>query len=99
MTAGPNSDGTFPDDSRTTRNYAGESIADTRNWPGVILFALGIVLLALTLTAAGYGFGGWAIIGGIACALCLVGGALLVLAEHRRLRKSEGRAPMESRGH
>ncbi|WP_328402006.1 hypothetical protein [Nocardia sp. NBC_00403] len=75
----------FPDDSRTTRTHAGESIEDTRNWPGIILFGIGIALIALTLTAAGYGFAAWAVIDGIACILRLGIGAVLVTAEHRRV--------------
>ncbi|MFD0360720.1 hypothetical protein ACFQZZ_04575 [Nocardia sp. GCM10030253] len=89
----------FPDDSRTTRTHAGESIADTRNWPGIILFGVGLALVALTLTAAGYGFAGWAVIGGIACALCLATGAVLVIAEHRRVKNQEGLGLSEPRGH
>ncbi len=76
----------FPDDARTIRPHAGESIEDVRNWPGLILAGVGLVLLALTLTAAGYGFEGWAIIAGIACAVCLLGGIGLVVAEHRRVQ-------------
>nr|WP_181697198.1 hypothetical protein [Nocardia sp. GTS18] len=76
----------FPDDSRTIRPHAGESIEDTRNWPGLILIGVGLALLGITLTAAGYGFGGWAIIGGVACAACLLAGTTLVVAEHRRVK-------------
>ncbi|MFQ6395372.1 hypothetical protein ACLMAJ_18135 [Nocardia sp. KC 131] len=89
----------FPDTSRTTRSHAGESIEDTRNWPGLILMGVGIALLGLTLTAAGYGFAGWAVIGGIACVLCLAIGALLVVAEHRRIKRKEGLDLSEPRGH
>ncbi|MEV0251561.1 hypothetical protein AB0H76_33585 [Nocardia sp. NPDC050712] len=79
----------FPDHERTTRSHAGETLEDARNWPGIILVMLGIVGLALTVTAAGYGFAGWAIIGGIATVLCLGIGAFVVYAEHRRVRKHE----------
>ncbi|MFE7799700.1 hypothetical protein [Nocardia sp. NPDC057440] len=89
----------FPDDSRTTRTHAGESIEDTRDWPGIILFGVGIALLALTLTAAGYGFAGWAAIGGIACALCLGVGAVLVIAEHQRVNNQERLGLSRPRGH
>ena len=47
-------------------------IEDRRNWPGIILAAVGIVLVALTLTAAGYGFAGWAVIAGIIGVICLI---------------------------
>lgn len=89
----------FPDESRTTRSHAGESIEDARNWPGIILTALGIVLVALTLTAAGYGFAGWAVVAGICGALCIVAGIGLVIAEHRRVKAKEGASLREPRGH
>ncbi|MFD4462580.1 hypothetical protein [Nocardia sp. NPDC058480] len=89
----------FPDNARTTRTHAGESIRDTRNWPGLILAALGLVLLAVTLTAAGYGFAGWAVLAGVACAVCLVMGIGLVVAEHRWVKAQEGLALGEPRGH
>lgn len=89
----------FPDESRTTRSHAGESIEVARNWPGIILTALGIVLVALTLTAAGYGFEGWAVIAGICGGLCLVAGIAMVIAEHRRVKTGEGATLREQRGH
>ena len=89
----------FPDDSRTTRSHAGESIEVARNWPGIILTAIGIVLVALTLTAAGYGFAGWAVIAGICGAVCLVAGIAMVIAEHRRVKSGEGATLREQRGH
>ncbi|WP_410876267.1 hypothetical protein [Nocardia sp. A7] len=89
----------FPDDARTTRTHAGESIRDARNWPGLILIGVGLVLVGLTLTAAGYGFAGWAVIAGVACGLCLVAGIGLVVLEHRRVKAQEGLALGEPRGH
>lgn len=89
----------FPDEPRTTRTHAGETIEDTRNWPGIIMVALGLVGLALTLTAAGYGFEGWAIIGGIATVVLLLGGVAIVLAEHRRVKMREGTTLSDPRGH
>ncbi|MFI1464098.1 hypothetical protein [Nocardia carnea] len=89
----------FPDDSRTTRSHAGESIEVARNWPGIILTAIGIVLVALTLTAAGYGFEGWAVIAGICGGVCLVAGIALVVVEHRRVKTGEGASLREQRGH
>ncbi|WP_405182219.1 hypothetical protein OG225_14835 [Nocardia sp. NBC_01377] len=89
----------FPDHTRTTRTHAGESIEDTRNWPGIILAAVGIVAIALTLTAAGYGFAGWAVIGGIVGVVCLVGGVFLVWAEHRRVQKNEDHREFDDHGH
>lgn len=80
-----------PDDTRTTRPHVGESVEDVRNWPGLILTAIGIITVALTLTAAGYGFMGWAVIGAVVGVLCLGGGIALVVAEHRRIQHREGR--------
>ncbi|KIA60056.1 hypothetical protein [Nocardia vulneris] len=89
----------FPDYTRTSRTHVGESIADTRNWPGIVLVALGLVGLGLTLTAAGYGFEGWAIIGAIATVLCFAVGVLVVVAEHRRLKAKEGKQLSDPAGH
>ncbi|MFG1793521.1 hypothetical protein [Nocardia sp. NPDC049149] len=89
----------FPDYTRTTRTHVGESIEDTRNWPGIVLVALGLVGLGLTLTAAGYGFAGWAVIGAVATVLLLVVGVLLVVFEHRRLKAREGMRLHDQAGH
>ncbi|MFC6010905.1 hypothetical protein [Nocardia lasii] len=89
----------FPDDARTTRSHAGESIRDGRNVPGLALVAVGLVLFALTLTAAGYGYAGWAVIAGVACVVSLVGGAALVVLEHRRVKAGENLGLTEPRGH
>lgn len=89
----------FPDDSRTTRSHAGESIEVARNWPGIIVTAIGIVLVALTLTAAGYGFEGWAVIAGICGGICLVAGIGMVAAAHSRVKTGEGATLREQRGH
>lgn len=80
----------FPDDQRTTRPHAGESIEDTRNWPGLILIGLGLILVGVTLTAVGYGYAGWAAITVTLCALCLIGGIVIMALEHRRLKAKEG---------
>ncbi|WP_433492415.1 hypothetical protein [Nocardia grenadensis] len=95
----PPSEHRFPDNARTTRSHAGETIEDRRNWPGIILGAIGIVLVALTLTAAGYGFAGWAVIAGIIGVICLIAGGLIVVAEHRRVKLEEGATLREPRGH
>ncbi|KAA8886121.1 hypothetical protein F3087_26325 [Nocardia colli] len=92
-------DDNFPDYTRTSRAHVGESIEDARNWPGIILVALGLVGLGLTLTAAGYGFGGWAIIGAIATVALIVVGVLLVVLEHRRLKNREGLSLTDQAGH
>lgn len=79
-----------PDSTRTTRPHAGESLEDTRNWPGLVLAGIGIIMVALTLTAAGYGFEGWAVLGAIVSVLCLGIGAALMVIEHRRIKALEG---------
>lgn len=76
-----------PDEHRTTRPHAGEVLEDSRNWPGLILAALGIVAVALTLTAAGYGFAGWAVIGAIASVALLSVGISQMVLEHRRVER------------
>ncbi|MEV0248313.1 hypothetical protein AB0H76_17080 [Nocardia sp. NPDC050712] len=68
---------------------AGEFLGDSHNVPGVILCALGIVAVACALTAAGYGYEGWAIMSAIiAVALWLAGLAVLTM-EHRRHGRME----------
>ncbi|WP_280295468.1 hypothetical protein [Nocardia abscessus] len=91
--------GEFPDDGRTTRSHAGEGIEDGYNIPGIVLCAMGIAALALTLTAAGYGFAGWAVVGAIAAAALVGSGIAWILLEHRRVKAKEGLALTDQRGH
>ncbi|WP_067860836.1 hypothetical protein [Nocardia shimofusensis] len=92
--------GNFPDHTRTSRSHAGEIFEDTRNWPGMFLVGLGIVTVGLTMTAAGYGFEGWALIGGIAAGLFLLVGIGLIVLEHRRMRRiSAEQTGYDDRGH
>ncbi|WP_433663199.1 hypothetical protein ACQPW1_14290 [Nocardia sp. CA-128927] len=74
----------------------GESLADTYNIPGIVLFIGGVVGLACTLTAAGYGFTGWVTLGASATALAFVVSVTLFLLEHERLRRLAQRAPESS---
>ncbi|QCQ91363.1 hypothetical protein [Rhodococcus sp. SGAir0479] len=85
--------------AHTTREHPGEAIEDARNWPGYALIGVAIVALGLTLVAAGYGFAGWAWIAGIICVAGLLGGTLLVLAEHRRIKRLENKSLSEPMGH
>ncbi|NEW37472.1 hypothetical protein GV794_13480 [Nocardia cyriacigeorgica] len=89
----------FPDDARTTRAHAGETMEDVRNWPGIVMCALGLVAVALTLTAAGYGYEGWAIVGGIAAAVLLLGGVGIIVLEHRRVKAARGHKLTDQQGH
>lgn len=88
-----------PDNCRTTRSHAGEGIQDGYNIPGIILWAFGIVALGSTLTAAAYGFTGWAIIAGILCATGILGGSAWLLLEHRRIKVHEGLHLTDPCGH
>ncbi|WP_316574982.1 MULTISPECIES: hypothetical protein [Nocardia] len=65
----------------------GESLADPYNIPGILLFLAGVVGLASTLTAAGYGFAGWAWLGAVATALCFTAAVAVFVLEHERLRR------------
>ncbi|MBF6174744.1 hypothetical protein IU476_25045 [Nocardia blacklockiae] len=84
---------------RTSRNHAGEGLEDGYNVPGIVLCALGIVAMALALTAAGYGFSGWAVVAGVVAAVCAVAGVAWLLLEHRRVKAKEGLALTDQRGH
>ncbi|MFC9518097.1 hypothetical protein ACFTSD_20405 [Nocardiaceae bacterium NPDC056970] len=76
-----------PRPAPVAHDHPGEAIADTRNWPGYALVGVAIVTLGMALVAAGYGFAGWAWIAGTICAVSLVLGSALVLAEHRRVKR------------
>ncbi|MGW0252725.1 hypothetical protein ACWDYH_39490 [Nocardia goodfellowii] len=68
---------------------AGDLLGDNHNLPGAVLCALGIVAVACALTAAGYGYEGWAVVSAIiAVAMWLAGLAVLTL-EHRRHGRME----------
>ncbi|AYF75843.1 hypothetical protein D7D52_20595 [Nocardia yunnanensis] len=72
---------------KTPRSHAGEGIEDGVNVVGVVLVVLGVVALALALVAGGYGFGGWAIVGAVACVLLLFAGTVVLALEWRRRRQ------------
>jgi hypothetical protein len=93
-------DSDFPaDDARTMRSHAGEALTDSKGWPGYFFLGLGLLLLGLTLVAAGYGFEGWAWIAGPACIVSFAVGAVLVMLERKRVRDVEGTSLREPRGH
>jgi hypothetical protein len=69
------------------RHHAGEGIEDTHNVPGIILCGLALAALGLTLTAAGYGFAGWALIGAVICVGCAITGISWLLVERRRMNQ------------
>lgn len=72
-----------------TRPAPDESGQDIRSWPGLILTALGIISVALTLTIAGYGFIGWAVVCAAAAVAFLGIGITLLVAEHHRARRPD----------
>ncbi|GAA5046733.1 hypothetical protein [Nocardia callitridis] len=89
----------FPDTARTTRSHAGEALQDGKNVPSIVLCALAIVAFALALTAAGYGFAGWAIIAGIVGAVCAIVGVSWAVLERRRIKAKQGLALTDPQGH
>ncbi|MFQ6395599.1 hypothetical protein ACLMAJ_19315 [Nocardia sp. KC 131] len=69
------------------RRHAGEGLEDTYNVPGIVLCGLAVVALAITLTAAGYGFAGWAVIAGVVCVVCGIAGVAWLMVERRRMNR------------
>ncbi|MFI1919847.1 hypothetical protein [Nocardia sp. NPDC020380] len=84
---------------RYTRKHQAEGIEDTVNVLGAGLVGLGIAALALTLVAAGYGFGGWAVIAAVACAVLLLAGSTVIVTEWRRRRRGSGPSSEMRQGH
>ncbi|MFC9436297.1 hypothetical protein [Nocardia sp. NPDC057030] len=79
--------GSTDSDGRENRPWhaqAGDLLGDNYNVPGLILCALGIVALACTLTAAGYGFSDWTQTGAIITAVLWILGLGALVVEHRR---------------
>ncbi|MFE3099429.1 hypothetical protein [Nocardia tengchongensis] len=75
----------LPGDARNPRDGA----RGIRNLPGPILLAAGIVSIALTLTAAGYGEPGWSALCGLTGVLCLRFGISLTVVEQRRIEAAK----------
>ncbi|WP_141810415.1 hypothetical protein [Nocardia bhagyanarayanae] len=73
----------------------GESLADIYNIPGIVLFIAGVVGLASTLTAAGYGSTEWVALGATATAICFITSVAVFWLEHERLRRlAQARVPV-----
>lgn len=81
------------------RRHAGEGIEDGVNVLGVVLAGLGVVALALTLIAAGYGYAGWATVAGVVCVLLLLAGGAVIFNEWRRRRERESSTSEVRQGH
>ncbi|WP_280495406.1 hypothetical protein [Nocardia asiatica] len=75
----------------------GDSLADPYNIPGIVLFLVGMVGLAATLTAAGEGITGWVVAGAAATATCFVSSVTVFWVEHERLRRlAHGRSAIRT---
>lgn len=87
------------DHERTFRDHAGEAIEDGRNWPGYVCIAGALGVLGMTLTAAGYGFEGWAWMGAATSVVLMAIGLTIVLLERKRVNNREGRDLTDPGGH
>ena len=79
------------DHSRTTQPHAGESFIDTLWLPGLLLIAVGTVLIAGTVAATAYGNGGMALVLALIAGALVTAGALLITLEHQRVKRVEQR--------
>ncbi|MGV9817098.1 hypothetical protein [Nocardia xishanensis] len=77
------------DEKRLWHAQAGDMLDDNYNMPGIVLCALGVVAMACTLTAAGYGYPGWTRLGAIVTALLWSLGVGALMIEHRRQQMIE----------
>ncbi len=102
MSTAPNNSGTLGDPQCEHRDdYRSEirahdtakSLEGAAQWPGLTLVAIGLVTGALTMTVAGYGFAGLAAFGALASVLCLAAGIVLLVAEHRHVKRFASRLP------
>ncbi|MGW2660132.1 hypothetical protein ACWCW7_04155 [Nocardia tengchongensis] len=76
-------------DAGNARGGAPDRTRGIHNLPGPILLAAGIVSIALTLTAAGYGELVWSALCGLTGALCLHFGISLTVVEQRRIKAAK----------
>lgn len=79
------------DHSRTTQPHAGESFIDTLWLPGLILIAVGTVLIAGTVAATAYGNSNLSLILGLVAGALVTAGALVITLEHQRVKRVERR--------
>ncbi len=77
------------DHSRTTQPHAGESFIDTLWLPGLLLIAIGTVLIAGTVAATAYGNPQVSLILGLIAGALVTAGALLIALEHQRVKRVE----------
>lgn len=79
------------DHSRTTQPHAGESFTDTLWLPGLLLIAVGIILIAATVAATAYGKAEMSLILGLIAGAVVTAGALAIAVEHHRVKRVERR--------
>lgn len=79
------------DHVRTTQPHAGESFIDTLWLPGLILIAIGTVLIAATVAASAYGNSAASLILALIAGALVTAGGLLVALEHQRVKRVERR--------
>lgn len=79
------------DHARTTQPHAGESFIDTLWLPGLLLIAIGTVLIAGTVAATAYGNEGVSLVLGLIAGALVTAGALLITLEHHRVKRVEAR--------
>lgn len=79
------------DHARTTQPHAGESFIDTLWLPGLLLIALGTVLIAGTVAATAYGNSRLSLLLALIAGALVTAGALLAMLEHARVKRVEQR--------
>ena len=77
------------DHARTTLPHSGESFIDTLWLPGLVLIAIGTVLIAGTVAATAYGNRDLSLILGLIAGAIVTAGALLITLEHQRVKRVE----------
>ncbi|MGO4616249.1 hypothetical protein AB4305_18400 [Nocardia sp. 2YAB30] len=75
-----------PDIARGSAAQPGETLADTRNWPGYGLLVVAATVAVAAAVIAGWGFGRAAIAATIIAAVALLAGVTLVVVERLRRR-------------
>ncbi|GGK36093.1 hypothetical protein [Nocardia camponoti] len=60
-------------------------------WVGLALVGLGFILVVVTLAAVSYGLVSVAVVVGVLCGVCLVGGVVLAVNEHEHAKRTRRR--------
>ena len=77
------------DHARTARNYAGETMKNTRSLPGLVLSGLGVLALVIGLYLVAVGNTGGAVIALIVALVLGGAGTTALLGAHRRVVRRE----------